>query len=522
MATRRATWELRGVFLAGTVLVVTTGCGAAAPDDQASALGLAAAAAATSVTSVTLSGTEQFDDYRDYGRFAIRKDASGNNGKQHSMDGLTTNANYLALMDATVEVYEVDNDFDPTDATCARSTLAATTTVRADGRWSVTIPSVSDPCASDDEGRGQVSLAVKVVLRFCDDVRCFSVVDPRTGTSNADMTPWHLFRSDASLARPWVVSSGQTVALGTHYFEDTASPIHDVDERNDAAMIFAGLVDVTRKFHVQGSWDFHVADHGEVFLQFPSADKNGNTHGPSTIEMIAGQLKDGWTPLHEYGHILSNRVTSFASRSGGGDYDLFPCGVNEVTGKDLTTAADCDVWNRSGEFEHSSKSWEEGFADFVAHMTLDGQGSTEAPAELRIGCSSDQYDPNVSAATALSGGNAEGFGQRVIFGCGTVPGTCVDGRQYPTNVARALCDWYDDSSPADDDTERAGAGDKVSHSLAEIETTMVGAYTALGATNLAADGFSVCDFFTYFINDQGGDLKTHLDAIMNNGFSCGF
>jgi hypothetical protein len=63
-----------------------------------------------------------------------------------------------------------------------------------------------------------------------------------------------------AVAGCWEIADGpgiQIVALGADCFEDT-SVIHDDDERNDVAMIFAGLVDVTRKFHVQAPWPFHV------------------------------------------------------------------------------------------------------------------------------------------------------------------------------------------------------------------------------------------------------------------------
>src|SRR5690349_6420832 len=104
MTTRRwmAGEGVLGAALAAAVLA--GGCGGGDLQGEPSTRGLTASPS-TVVTSVTLSGTEQFDDYRDYGRFAIRKDASGNAGKQHSMDGATTNNNYLAMMDATVEIY---------------------------------------------------------------------------------------------------------------------------------------------------------------------------------------------------------------------------------------------------------------------------------------------------------------------------------------------------------------------------------------------------------------------------------
>ena len=50
---------------------------------------------------------------------------------------------------------------------------------------------------------------------------------------------------------------------------------------------------------------------------------------------------------------------------------------------------------------------------------------------------------------------------------------------------------------------------------------MSGAYTAVGATVFANDGFTMCDFVSHHINVEGADAASHRDIITTNGYDCG-
>lgn len=431
-----------------------------------------------------------------------------------------------------MELYEIDSVYDTLELDCKAQDLIGSTTVAADGSWSFSFASLTDACGSDADPLNKLSLAVKVTLKYCDANRCFSIVDPATGSTNAAMTPWYEWHPHASSTSPKAVATNANVSLANNYFEDTATLRDAGDNRHDAALIFAGLVDVTRKLHVQASWPFFQAEDGPVYVQFPGDAATGNTSGGVTIEMLSGQLKSGWTAIHEYGHIIHQRVTADASSAWGpNDFcaldpasGLCECGTDESVavgnaGHVLDTTTECDSWSRTGESEHKAKAWKEGFADFIAHVTLDGVTSVDAPTQFLFGCSNTTYDTNDTAAGVVLSSNVDGFGRRRIFGCDTTLGSCVDGARYPTNVARALCDWFDSTS--DDDLERSGSGDTLTHTLDSMFTTMAGAYDDLGATWLEDSGFTICDFAQFHLDHEGAVLSSHEDVLENNRIGCG-
>jgi hypothetical protein len=456
----------------------------------------------TTVTNVAVSGRVFFDDWRDYGRFSLRKDKNGNPGVQHTMDGDSFNANYLGLRDAKISVYEVDNNFRVGDD-CAATTLLGTTGVNDDGSFALTLPTVFDGCGSDNDEPDTVSLAVRVSLEHCDDVRCFEVVPADS------LSAWNLWLTGASNVGPAVAVSGSRVHLVDTYFRDTTTLQNQDDIRAEAAIAFAGLVDVTRRFHVDNAWPGHVADYGQVVLEFPTNVDTGVTSGTSSIKMKQGQNKRGWTAMHEYGHIIDHRITDCSADSWGPN-DLSPCGVNN-----------CDSWGRGGEKEYKAKAYKEGFADFVVHVTLEGLDSTEAPKLSRLSCGNSHYDGNASFSDPQDedpdwSNDQNSFARRYIFGC-TADGACEDGAAYPTNVARALCDWYDDQK--DDDTQLAGAGDTLSHSLEAIHDNLVATYNAIGASQLQVSGITICDMVAQHLTENS-NRTAHIDVLRNNGFDC--
>jgi hypothetical protein len=462
----------------------------------------------TVVSGVTLTGRATFDDRRDYGRFALRATPSGATGAHHG-----GGANYLGLYDATVIIYELDvGYFNPSETDCRALTEVGRANVGPAGAWNVTLSSVTDTCGSDLEA-GNVRLGVVTRLEHTGTTRGFAIVDPATGTENEDMEVWSLWQPTASQTAPRTVSSGQSIDLGTQRFEDASG-----DTRKDAAMIFASIVDVTRKFHVQNDWPFFLTEYGAVYVRYPSAENGARALGPRTIEIGgAGEYGYGWTPLHEYGHILHERVTPNAS-SAWGTLGRIPCGNNYAqppnsSGYVLDTETECDSWSRDGELEYSAKAWKEGFADFAAHVTLENVTSP-----YPVGCSAPQYDVNDSADGVVTNDKHDRIARRRIFGCFTTPYCTVYGADYPTNVARALCDWFDGTP--DDDPQRTGGGDIVSHSLYEMYLTMSGAYDTKTEQELSSYGFNMCDFAAYHVTTEGQLASPHRETLANNGFTC--
>ena len=498
-------------------------------------------APSTTVTSINLSGKVLFDDARDYGRFGLRKTEAGVSGTHRNLTANPSAANLLGLREATVEILEIDRNFNIDEADCSPEQVVATTTVGEDGSWSVSLPSVIDPCGSDDDGSGKVLLAVKVSLRYCDSNRCFSVRDPSSGVSDLAMTPWYLYHQNAGPTNPKTIGSGTTLNMAKILFEDTAA-VRDLactkwikgtcqdsietDIRHEAAMIFSGLVDVTRKFHVQYAWPFQKPDYGEVFVRFPSTVDNSATYGTNLIRIIQGQLKKGWVPLHEYGHVLNARVASFASARLNEGYNRIPCGVNfalspsdeaYLTGFVLDTVEECDSWSRDGQLEWSTSAFDEGFADFVAHVTLEGLTADEAEVQYRLGCGEAAFDDNAEPESVPSD-TISGFGRNLVLGCGELGAGCVDGKSYPTNVARALCDMFD--ARQDDDDDRVGAGDQLNLSALDIYEMMSGAFYDLGESSVKNHGFDVCDLVTYYVDQPGVDRIQLRGTLRNNGFDC--
>jgi hypothetical protein len=455
----------------------------------------------TVVTNVKVSGREVFDDWRDYGRFTLRSTPSGTEAKHWSKVPAGTQ-NLVGLFDATVEVFEIDRNFDATETDCVATKSVGSTTVAADGSWSITIPSISDSCTSDDDLTGKVRIGVKTKLSFCDSVRCFNIVDFRTGTTNADMTVWQLWHPTASKTSPLSVATNQTVSLATMTFQDTTA-YHDLtDERERAATAFAAIVDISRKFHVQNAWDFDVAGHGALYVRLPTTG-GGQTLDAATIELgTDSDFKGGWVPLHEYGHVLDVRLID---------------GFAKVWKTDLKSPCDdanCDSWSRDGEYEWGSKAFSEGIADFFAHFAVDTVTTASgAPTSLLAGCSTPTFDNN---ASTFNNGAVDHWGQAFIFDC--TASNCTSAG-YPTNVARALCDWYDATN--DNDAARTGSGDTMTTTIEDLRDIIHTGYIDTGVTELEREegGFGMCDLARSFVGN-GGSQTAMTDLLLNNGITC--
>jgi len=340
--------------------------------------------------TVTVTGKLFYNDLRWQGRFGLRKTPTNVDGTR---DGFTAdlsndNKNYLGLLDAQVDVYEVDNTSPYlTDPDCSSVEYRGTTSVAADGSWAWT-GTVCDACNVDSEGSNDedLSIAAKVSLRKCDhpDARCFSLRDP-TGTpttnhydDNWDGPVWSQWIRSATVAAPKVLHSGNTVPTGTDYFQasSTQSAGLATDAKAQAASAFATLVDVTRKVHLEENVPFDHARWGEIKAYFPDVLGGSHSHQASRLCIegpdgdSAPQTFDRWVDsyhvAHEYGHLVH-----YWQWEGTGKYVDY-C-YNET--RPLYPAL-CGESDPQGEY--AINAFKEGWANFIRDITFEGTGSTEA------------------------------------------------------------------------------------------------------------------------------------------------
>ena len=141
--------------------------------------------------TITVSGNLYYNDLRAKGRFSDRRARStpsvAGSADPYTPNPITPpagavrtgdNINYLGLLDATVQIHEVD-DVSSVSGNCSQATYVGNTAVRWDGSFSWT-GTVCDPCKLDHDGANDngVSIAALVRLRYCSATRCFSVRDP--------------------------------------------------------------------------------------------------------------------------------------------------------------------------------------------------------------------------------------------------------------------------------------------------------------------------------------------------------
>jgi hypothetical protein len=65
----------------------------------------------------------------------------------------------------------------------------------------------------------------------------------------------------------------------------------------------------------------------------------------------------------------------------------------------------CDLWDRIGQREDSAAAWREGFADFVAHVTMDSVPLSALKNKYEVGCSTKDFDDNGSAYGQFTSGS---------------------------------------------------------------------------------------------------------------------
>ena len=357
--------------------------------------------------------------------------------------------NYLALREATVTLMEVDR---VTGGSCLQAEPMGTTTVAVDGSWTITAD-VCDSCSNDNapyefvDNQLGVSLAAKVSLRHCpgQDL-CYSVKNP--SETYQGVIPFNdhgigaithaRYHEQASLDDPVLAfQNNASFSLADQLYEEVADDPSDLDVQ--AAMIFASMVDVTRHINLTHGVPFKRAQFGEVSAFFPmtwAAQGPGHSHESSSFCVPAPRQTvtndeymmqpTAWpgepltfngeiskTVMHEYGHLVNYRA--WQGNGKGADSSM--------------NGADID-WN---SVEHFASSTKEGWADFIARVTMNDV--TSAHTTSRRGCdTSASWDDDVTGA---DGSCDECSGMCVS------PTACADGHRTMNSVVHALCDWFD-------------------------------------------------------------------------------
>ena len=442
---------------------------------------------------LTITGNVFYDDFRVAGRFELRDDEAGLPGAKVAFTG--SGHNYLAALDATVEIFEIDTLDNPL-LDCADRTKLGETTVQADGSFALQVLG-GDDCAFDLDD--DPDIAVKVKMRFCDADRCFRVAHDRDndpalpGNEEGTGPALSLFFPSASPSNPDEATSS-SLDVGSFNFENSA-----YDDFARGASMFASLVDVTRRFNVENGIEFVNDD--EVVLEFPDNVAGASTNG--TVIHIPSPAAGTWggnAVMHEMGHAMHHLTwgtIGTCSTNTGGRFGRNGNGGWSVTEQEWPTTA-----------------LSEGFGNFVSKATLDT-------------CDADSFDGNEDPANPGDGEPLCNADTGQFPDASTVAVTYPnDGKSYARNVSKMLCDWYDSSF--DDDPRMAGGGDRFSASLSSTWRNFEEMFTLASNT----DCLDICDYVDFYVNDRKSAanvgqavhddyVELIADLAYQNGLKCG-
>lgn len=348
-------------------------------------------------------------------------------------------------------------------------------------------------------------------LERCDNpaARCFSLRDPNGADSNDhfddawDGTVWSRWIRTATLTAPVVVHTATIVDTGMDYFQSSGTQTAAVftDLSAQAANVFAGLVDVTRKVHLQGDLAFAPTTDDEVKAFYPAVNGYTHSHEDSRLcvaaegaSSFAPRVPTGWAPgsgvAHEYGHL-----THYWRWESHGKWTSF-CYDSDGDGDD-----DCD--ESYAEKEYAVAAFKEGWADFIAHVTFDQTGSS-------LGCDTiERDDPR---------------------GC-SLTGLCPTGRHYIGDVSQVLCDLWDS---AGETSTHGGAvsSDSRSDSLTLLSNTLAAVWNT--ATSGDRDDFEdasrhhdfeataplgICEFAQRMVDNGQSELSIEA-ALAQSSLDC--
>ena len=440
-----------------------------------------------------------YNDQRDDGQFGLRFDNNGNGGRRENFSGDLEN--YLGLLDARAVVYEVG----VYDGVPNLLKKLGHTTIDERGFFSW----AGFVCDQWDDGAAD--LAVKIVLKQCDDrdSRCFSVKSPDDHpdgdhydeeTWNGDVwSQWHL---EATQSEPrHVVGSYPFVAIGTHYFQTLPyeSPALLSDVTAQAASIFASMVDVTRAVHTSGGVPYDHDAYGQVDVFYPNPiGGRGHSHEASRlcISEVSGWVS-GYSTAHEYGHIVH-----YQSWDGVGKW-VSLC-YEENTG---LFSPKCE--RTDDDFEYGLQAFKEGWADFIGRTV------------------SSLDDPDASNSRE----NCNELERLPMTTCGG-PAPCIDQRHIATDVAKVLCDFWDDSNDISTQFGRAiieGHTASIEEMREVLLRVFADADTAerddvLGAEDMQGKGatapLGLCRFANTYVELHPSKEASIVSVLDHNGVIC--
>lgn len=483
---------------------------------------------------VTISGDVFYNDQRRYGRFPYHTDPSGAPGRQYKLvdadNGTSHGDNFLSLMDATVELYEVD--LIDTTAVCEQATMVGTTTTDRYGHFTWT-GQICDTCAQDDvletgnAGNLGISVAAKVKLRYCASTgteRCFSVGQPpdyATGdVPNFDdhdlsLTTYSVWHTSANLTSPRKIFTATNVVMADAYFETTGTM---TDLSLQAAMVHQGIAEATRRLHDDLGVPTRTDTFGEVKVVFPMRwDNHGaghsheqygddNANGLCLSAPGTGQT-DGWIPtswgdhdteFHEYGHLVNYRAWDGYGKYV--DYEFADC-----------NAADGDCTGEQDNEEFVAAAFKENWADFMKRVVLN---EVDAPDETldELSCDNVAFDNDDSGATSI---------------CFLIP--CAHGQRSPSAVEHTLCDFYDDRVDDNAAPSYAGADQQGIEELTGIIDDLEAAWTvgnqdayfdASPTANRVRAGIGLCEIAAQRALRIPSKLGEIRDVLSLNGVDC--
>jgi hypothetical protein len=411
--------------------------------------------------AVTVTGHVYYNDLRRNGRFSQRRDmqnAPGHASPWTSKPAAGDNENYLGLRDATVRLYSY-NAFHQLNS-CPQTNLAGKVTIDQSGKFSWT-GNVCNNCPGIPPGAPEdsVALIAQVALEQCDSptARCFSVRDPKGEgeknhyDDNWDGVSWSRWLRGADMSKPRTVRTNGTIDLGNDYFQDesaapTAAKVGDLAAQ--AANVFASMVDVTRKVHVEGKVPFDHARYGEIKAFFPSVigHERGGAHSHQAGRLCVGapQLGASYEP-NDFKEWLNGprteKWTGGYTVSGDNDYDARKpetwLGGGE-TAHEYGHLVHYWAWGGVGKWasfcyldnaceervdtpEYSLTAFKEGWAEFVSHMTYDDE------ADAADTCATVESDASLGCGKSGAGSSA----------------LCKTGPLYIVDVKHTLCDLWD-------------------------------------------------------------------------------
>lgn len=443
---------------------------------------------------VTISGRVVYNDLRTIGHFEWRKDLAGSTGAQVAYTSSATN--YLGALDVVADFYELDSvGWSPLHWNCDSEEYLGSATLDSEGRFSKSLNVSGDNCGADDDERPDIG--VRFRLRFCNStMRCFSVEDD-------DRDTYVLWHPDAYPDNPLEVSSG-SYELDTMGFQTTSG---GHDDYAKAASVYASLVEATRVWHREEEIPFDPRGDGEVYARFPSSYSSVAT--AQNDHRIHIPQPSNWTNgkgvYHEYGHIIHMRAWNGTTGSCGD----CPGGDDERGGN--------PSWGPE-EREYPNTAFAEGWASFVNQVIQ--SYPDQACGGIDDG---NSLDPNSCVGNCQPICNADPNQYPDTNNPVTYPN---DGKSYPGNVTKLLCDWYDVDD--DNDSNMAGGGDDFTASLHSVWYNLQQMWDWVDDRN----GLQICDYIDYYLNGRKSSANvgssTHeqyvasiADLAYNNGLKCG-